>query len=68
MSIKRIIYACRLDVNVFFFAVLLNSAFLLDGSSDLALAAAAEEAAREACRLSAKNIFRDRKTTAADKR
>ena len=37
------------------------SAFLLDGSSDLALAAAAEEAAREAVRLTAKNIFKDRK-------
>lgn len=49
-------------------SILFCAAFLLDGSSDLALAAAAEEAAREACRLGAKNIFRDRKTTASDSR
>jgi hypothetical protein len=37
------------------------TAFLLAGSNDLAMAAAAEEAAREACRHSAKAIFAGRR-------
>jgi hypothetical protein len=42
-----------------------TTAFLLAGSSDLSLAAAAEEAAREACRHSAKSIFHERRRGAA---
>ena len=38
-----------------------GSAFLLDGSSDISLASAAEEAAREACRWTAKDIFHARR-------
>ena len=38
-----------------------DTAFLLDGSSDISLASAAEEAAREACRWTAKDIFHARR-------
>ena len=38
------------------------AAFLIGGSSDLSYAAAAEEAARESCRISARQIFEDRRS------
>jgi hypothetical protein len=38
------------------------AAFLIGGSSDLSYAAAAEEAARESCRIGARKIFEDRRS------
>ena len=38
------------------------AAFLIGGSSDLSYAAAAEEAARESCRIGARQIFEDRRS------
>ena len=44
------------------------AAFLIGGSSDLSYAAAAEEAARESCRISARQIFEDRRSVSASKK
>jgi hypothetical protein len=44
------------------------AAFLIGGSSDLSYAAAAEEAARESCRISARQIFEDRRSVTGPKK